>query len=142
MGLAQPVDAQPVAEDVDDRQAAKQPALEVKVGDIHSHILPGGWASLPTVLATYTLKAQKPSILNVRSPMSAQSPPEVDAERRRILDELGQLGFTLPGSIATRTVTCGRATCRCATDPAQRHGALHPVVTHRQGLHRVQDAHT
>ena len=22
----------------------------------------------------------------------------------------------------TRTVTCGRATCRCATDPDQRHG--------------------
>ena len=49
-------------------------------------------------------------------------PPEVDAERRRIVDELGRLGFTLPGSIVTRTVTCGRATCRCASDPDQRHG--------------------
>ena len=54
--------------------------------------------------------------------MSAEIPPEVDAERRRIVDELGQLGFTLPGSIVTRTVTCGRTTCRCADEPDQRHG--------------------
>jgi len=40
VGLEQPVDAEPVVEDVDDRQAAKQPALEVEVGDIHQHILP------------------------------------------------------------------------------------------------------
>ena len=49
-------------------------------------------------------------------------PPEVDAERRRIVAELGRLGFTLPGSIVTRTVTCGKPSCRCATDPDQRHG--------------------
>lgn len=49
-------------------------------------------------------------------------PPDIDAERRRIVDELSQIGFTLPGTITTRTVTCGRASCRCATDPEQRHG--------------------
>jgi hypothetical protein len=54
--------------------------------------------------------------------MSAEIPEDVDAERRRIVDELSQLGFTLPGTITTRTVTCGRATCRCASDPDQRHG--------------------
>jgi hypothetical protein len=54
--------------------------------------------------------------------MPPDIPAEVDAERRRIVDELAQMGFTLPGSIVTRTVTCGRATCRCATDPDQRHG--------------------
>jgi len=54
--------------------------------------------------------------------MPPDIPDEVDAERRRIVAELGQMGFTLPGSIVTRTVTCGRATCRCATDPDQRHG--------------------
>jgi hypothetical protein len=78
---------------------------------------------VPTVLATYTLQATEPSILNIaRPPMSAQVPSEVDAERRRIVAELGQMGFTLPGSITIRTVTCGRATCGCATDPEQRHG--------------------
>src|SRR5680860_1077634 len=50
--------------------------------------------------------------------MPPDIPPEVDAERRRIVAELGQMGFTLPGSVVTR----GRATCRCATDPYQRHG--------------------
>jgi hypothetical protein len=77
---------------------------------------------LPAVLATYTLQATEPSTLNVRSHMSPDIPREVDAERLRIVDELGQLGFTLPGSITIRTVTCGRATCGCATDPEQRHG--------------------
>jgi hypothetical protein len=54
--------------------------------------------------------------------MSAQIPADVDGQRRRIVAELGQLGFTMPGTISVRTVTCGRATCRCATDPDQRHG--------------------
>src|SRR5680860_345323 len=54
--------------------------------------------------------------------MPPDIPPEVDAERRRTVAELGQMGFTLPGSVVTRPVTCGRATCRCATDPYQRHG--------------------
>ena len=54
--------------------------------------------------------------------MPPEIPDEVDAELRRIVDELGQMGFTLPGSVVTRTVTCGRATCRCASDPDQRHG--------------------
>jgi len=54
--------------------------------------------------------------------MPPDLPPEIDAERRRIVVELGQMGFTLPGSVVTRTVTCGRETCRCATDPDQRHG--------------------
>ena len=54
--------------------------------------------------------------------MPPDIPPEVDAERRRIVAELGRLGFTLPGSVVTRTVTCGKPACRCATDPDQRHG--------------------
>jgi hypothetical protein len=54
--------------------------------------------------------------------MSAEIPEDLEAQRRRIVDELGQLGFTLPGTITTRTVTCGRATCRCASHSDQRHG--------------------
>ena len=54
--------------------------------------------------------------------MPPDIPPGTRAERRRIVDELSQLGFTLPGTISVRTVTCGRATCRCASDPDQRHG--------------------
>ncbi len=54
--------------------------------------------------------------------MPPDLPPETHAERRRIVAELSEIGFTLPGTISVRTVTCGRATCRCATDPDQRHG--------------------
>ncbi len=54
--------------------------------------------------------------------MPPEVPAELDAKRRRIVAELGQMGFVLPGSISVRTVTCGRPTCRCATDPDQRHG--------------------
>ncbi len=54
--------------------------------------------------------------------MPPDLPPQIDAEQRRIAAELGEIGFTLPGTISVRTVTCGRATCRCATDPEQRHG--------------------
>jgi hypothetical protein len=56
------------------------------------------------------------------SPMQPDIPSEVDDQRRRIVAELGRLGFTLPGSIVTRTVTCGKPACRCATDPERRHG--------------------
>jgi hypothetical protein len=54
--------------------------------------------------------------------MPPDIPTDLDAGRRRIDAELAQIEFTLPGSITTRIVTCGRATCRCATDPEQRHG--------------------
>jgi len=54
--------------------------------------------------------------------MPPDIPPEVDVERRRLVGELGQLGFILPGSVVRRTVTCGKPACRCATDPDQRHG--------------------
>ena len=47
---------------------------------------------------------------------------ELDAKRRSIVGERGQVGLTLPGSIVIRTVTCVRTTCRSATDPDQRHG--------------------
>jgi len=40
MLFKQPVDAEPVVEHVHERQPAKQPGLEFKIGDIHSHILP------------------------------------------------------------------------------------------------------
>jgi hypothetical protein len=35
---------------------------------------------------------------------------------------LGELGFALPGTITERTKSCGKPTCHCRNDPAQRHG--------------------
>jgi hypothetical protein len=39
-----------------------------------------------------------------------------------LLDELTQLGFCLPGSLSTRHMRCGKASCRCKADPPQLHG--------------------
>ena len=36
--------------------------------------------------------------------------------------ELMQLGFFCKGTVLHRTLKCGRPTCPCAHDPAQRHG--------------------
>jgi len=49
-------------------------------------------------------------------------PTEADAERRRIVTALGQLGFVLPGTISTRMARCGKRTCRCRGEPPQLHG--------------------
>ena len=39
--------------------------------------------------------------------------------------ELQTLGFVRQGSIQTRRLTCGQATCRCHRDPDARHGPYH-----------------
>ncbi len=39
--------------------------------------------------------------------------------------ELQTLGFMGQGSVHTRRITCGRATCRCHDDPDARHGPYH-----------------
>ncbi len=39
--------------------------------------------------------------------------------------ELQTLGFVGQGSVHTRRITCGRATCRCHDDPDARHGPYH-----------------
>lgn len=43
-------------------------------------------------------------------------------QQQAIARRLGELGFALPGTITERTKSCGKPTCRCATDPDQRHG--------------------
>ena len=35
---------------------------------------------------------------------------------------LGQIGFTLPGTITIRRARCGKPRCACAADPAALHG--------------------
>lgn len=47
---------------------------------------------------------------------------ERDAARRRIARELSTIGYALPGTLTVRAYACGKANCRCKTDPAARHG--------------------
>ena len=39
--------------------------------------------------------------------------------------ELQELGFVCVGSLQTRHLTCGKASCRCHEAPANRHGPYH-----------------
>ncbi len=48
-----------------------------------------------------------------------------NAERRRqeaLARRLAELGFVLPGSLFTRFMRCGKASCRCHGEPPQLHG--------------------
>lgn len=42
--------------------------------------------------------------------------------QRRIMAEMAELGFCLPGSLVARTSRCGSPNCRCHTDPNRLHG--------------------
>jgi hypothetical protein len=39
--------------------------------------------------------------------------------------ELQTVGFVCQGSVQTRRIVCGKATCRCQEDPKNRHGPYH-----------------
>jgi len=44
------------------------------------------------------------------------------ARQARIAEQLGALGFALPGTLIERRMRCGKEGCRCAADPPQLHG--------------------
>ncbi len=48
--------------------------------------------------------------------------PSADQARAAIQAALGQIGFTLPGSITIRRARCGKPRCACAADPPSLHG--------------------
>jgi Family of unknown function (DUF6788) len=41
---------------------------------------------------------------------------------RQLVDELAEIGFIRSGSLAPRYNYCGKANCRCHSDPPQPHG--------------------
>jgi hypothetical protein len=49
-------------------------------------------------------------------------PARVARDQAEIVDQLGELGYALPGTITVRTKTCGKRNCRCHEDPDLRHG--------------------
>ena len=55
--------------------------------------------------------------------MGPQEPTKAWASTRRALVEMiGQIEGVLPGSIVTRRMRCGKATCACRADPPVLHG--------------------
>lgn len=45
-----------------------------------------------------------------------------EARYRSLKAELSEIGFISPGSLVVRKTSCGKAGCRCQSDPPQRHG--------------------
>lgn len=58
--------------------------------------------------------------------MGSKPKGPIGAKRRktqaRIADELGKIGFALPGSVMVRNYRCGKANCACHSDPPRLHG--------------------
>jgi hypothetical protein len=54
--------------------------------------------------------------------MPAPDSRSADQAKAAIQKALGQIGFTLPGSITIRRTRCGKPRCACAADPPSRHG--------------------
>ena len=48
--------------------------------------------------------------------------PSADQARAAIEAALGQIGFTLPGTITIHRTRCGKPRCACAADPPSLHG--------------------
>lgn len=48
-------------------------------------------------------------------------------------EELGRIGFILPGSITKRYVRCGTSGCKCHNDPESLHGPYYEWTRKVQG---------
>ena len=44
------------------------------------------------------------------------------AKQRRLVAQLGEVGFALPGSLTVKAYRCGKQSCRCHADPPRLHG--------------------
>lgn len=74
--------------------------------------------------------------------MSAEQKPSKKRMRARSQELrrlISRMDFVASGTVHVRTKVCGRKNCKCATDPAQRHGPYHEWTRSKDGklLHRV-----
>jgi hypothetical protein len=45
-----------------------------------------------------------------------------ESRYRALAEQVATIGFISPGSLVSRTTTCGKPGCRCQADPPERHG--------------------
>src|SRR5574341_299844 len=72
----------------------------------------------------------------------ASSSPRLPSPGRRIEEirrEIASIDYLCEGSLRRRTKVCGKPSCRCALDPADRHGPYYEWKRLRKGrfLQRV-----
>jgi len=51
-----------------------------------------------------------------------RSRPKSPAAHKRLAEAIEEIDAALPGSIVARTTRCGKAACRCKSDPPVLHG--------------------
>ncbi|MBI4934897.1 MAG: hypothetical protein HY828_13525 [Actinobacteria bacterium] len=66
----------------------------------------------------------------------------IRARSRVLRQAIDALDYLASGTLLTRTKVCGRATCRCAVDPAARHGPYYEWTRRSEGrlVHYVVSA--
>jgi hypothetical protein len=74
-----------------------------------------------------------------------QAEDAADPNRRRIASivrQLSRVDLICSGTLSERTKTCGKPNCRCATDPAARHGPYYEWTWRESGklLHKIVSA--
>jgi hypothetical protein len=78
--------------------------------------------------------------------MAQRSPKQLARAARarieRIRDALARIDYLCSGTLLERTKVCGKPNCRCATDPAARHGPYYEWGHMRAGklVHRQVSA--
>lgn len=78
--------------------------------------------------------------------MSKRSPQQIAAQARSritaLRSELAAIEYVCSGTLLERMKTCGQPTCRCAQDPAARHGPYYEWGHMKAGklVHRLVSA--
>jgi hypothetical protein len=76
-------------------------------------------------------------------PLAENEPESANRRRiREIVEKIAEIGLICSGTLLERTKTCGKANCRCATDPAARHGPYHEWSWREGGrlVHKIVSA--
>jgi len=82
----------------------------------------------------------KPHILSRRTPQ--QITQQAHSRIAELRKELGDIDYVCSGTLLKRMKTCGSPSCRCASDPAARHGPYYEWGHMKAGklVHRLVSA--
>jgi hypothetical protein len=69
--------------------------------------------------------ARQHAVKDIMAPKKKHSGSPDQRPIRALVDQIAGLGLICSGTLLERTKTCGKANCRCATDPEARHGPYH-----------------
>ena len=78
---------------------------------------------MPTPITSGSMRLPAREVVDPRRDSNKDMPNQKTTQRqRRIIAEIAEIAFCLPGSLVARSSRCGKPNCRCHTDPGQLHG--------------------